>query len=121
MSRRRATAGALAVFGCWFAATSATSAASPNRGPVRLAASFGPDARLGESTAMHAEFHVDTRRLSSPVTSVRVSYPRGIGLVTSGLGLASCVRSPAEFEKVLIERPVTADCSPNAVLAYGTA
>lgn len=70
---------------------------------------------------MNAAFRVDTRRLPSPVTSVRVWYPRGIGLVTSGLGLASCVRPPEEFVQVLVDRSVTRLCPSNAVLAYGTA
>ncbi len=106
--------GALLALACWPANAAAA-------GPVRLTAGFEPGARLGESTEMHVALHVDTRRVQPPVTSLRLLYPRGIGLVTSGLGLASCVRPGTEFEQVLIERSVLADCPPNSVLGYGTA
>ncbi len=96
-------------------------------GPIVLTAGFGQGARLGSSTEMHAALKIDTRRLPSPVTAVRVLYPKGLGIVTSGLGLASCVRAQSEFEQVLLSGPgpapqhSLAGCPPNAVLGYGTA
>jgi len=92
--------------------------------PVRLTAGFDPGARLGGASALNVELHVDARRrLSSPVTQVVVWFPRGLGLVSSGLGLATCRRPASEFAAVLVDgNPAgLAGCSPNAVMGYGSA
>ena len=104
----------IALGGIWPAATLAAK-------PVRLTAAFDRGARLGSSSAMYAELAIDSRRLSSPVTEVRVLYPKGLGLVASGLGLAACTRPASDFQQVLISGSGLGGCSPNAVLGYGSA
>jgi hypothetical protein len=90
--------------------------------PVRVTAAFDRDATLGSATALDVTLRLDPRRLTSaPLTEVRFAYPRGLGLVSSGLGLATCTRPASDFAKVLIVAPRLGGCSPNAVMGYGTA
>jgi hypothetical protein len=88
---------------------------------VRMNASFDPHARLGGSSALTLGLHVDTRRVVSPVTAIRLAYPRGLGIVSSGLGLAACNRPAEEYQKILITSHGLGGCPPNAVMGYGTA
>jgi hypothetical protein len=104
-------AGALA------AATGFAAAAAP----VRVSAAFDRDATLGSATAVDIRLHIDPRRTSAPLSEVRFAYPRSLGIVSSGLGLAACARPEADFGKVLITAPRLGGCSPNAVMALGTA
>lgn len=91
-------------------------------GPVRIAAAFDRDATLGSSTAVDVTLRLDPRRLTrAPLTEIRFAYPRNLGIVTSGLGLAACTRPEADFVKVLITGPRLGGCSPNAVMGTGTA
>jgi hypothetical protein len=121
--RRGACAGALAVLIALAAAWPA--GAAPAAGAarlVRLTAGFDRGARLGGSTALQLGLRIDTRRAPAPVTELRLLYPKGLGLASSGLGLAACVRPASDFEQVLIGSSLgLAGCSPNAVLGYGTA
>lgn len=48
----------------------------------------------------------------SPLLDVSIFYPRGIGLVTSGLGLETCTAMQLEM---------LGRCPPNSLLGYGTA
>jgi hypothetical protein len=82
---------------------------------VTLRASFSPD-RLGASTTIGFDFHIagTSGATPSPLTSVRLSLPPGIGYVTTTLGLAVC--SPA----MLLGRGLNG-CSPNSRLGTGTA
>lgn len=89
--------------------------------PLKVTAAVDRDARLGTSSPMTAHLAIDSRRLPSPVTTLRVLYPKGLGLATSGLGRASCARPASEFLAVLITFHGLGGCSPNAVLGYGTA
>lgn len=90
--------------------------------PVRVTAAFDRDAALGSSTALDVRLRLDPHRLTSaPLTQVRFSYPRNLGLVSSGLGLATCTRPASDFAKVLIVAPRLGGCSPNAVMGFGTA
>jgi hypothetical protein len=99
----------------------AAGAASP-AGPVRVTAAFDPDAVLGSPTALDITLQLDPRRLTTaPLTELRFAYPRKLGLVSSGLGLATCTRPPSDFAKVLITAPQLGGCSPNAVMGKGTA
>jgi hypothetical protein len=98
-----------------------TALARPAAGPVRVTASFDPDAALGGSTALDVDLRLDPRRLTTPLTEVRFEYPGSLGLVSSGLGLAACTRPPSDFAKVLIEGPRLGGCPPNSVMGYGTA
>jgi len=97
------------------ASCSATAAARP----VELTAGFARGATLGAATVLHAELRVDPRR--APATEVRVYYPASVGLLSSGLGLVACSRPAADFATVLITGSRLGGCSPNAVIAYGTA
>src|SRR5580692_773427 len=56
-----------------------------------LQTSFSPD-RLGASTTIGFDFHIaaTTGATPSPLTSVRLGLPPGIGYVTTTLGLATC-------------------------------
>jgi hypothetical protein len=112
--RRAILAGLIALGGIWPASSFAAD-------PVRVTAGFDRGAQLGASSAMHAELAIDPRRLPSPVTEVRVLYPKGLGLIASGLALASCARPPSDFEEVLVNVRGLGGCSPNAVLGFGTA
>ncbi|MGN6188103.1 MAG: hypothetical protein ACTHOE_04340 [Conexibacter sp.] len=91
-------------------------------GPMRVTAAFDRDASLGHATAVDVTLRLDPRRLTrAPLTEVRFAYPRSVGVVSSGLGLATCTRPPSDFVKVLIVAPPLGGCSPNAVMAVGTA
>lgn len=96
-------------------------AATAASGPVELTAAFERGARLNAATVVHAELRVDTRRVRSPATEIRVFYPAGVGVLSSGLGLASCRRDEADFAAVVIGGPRLGGCPPNAVIAYGEA
>lgn len=120
-SRRRAmrALAALCVAGAVAAGAAATATAA---GPVRLAADFERGARLGAPTALDVTLRLDPRRLTSaPLTEIRFAYPRSLGIVSSGLGLAACTRPESDFEQVLIVAPGLGGCSPNAVMGKGTA
>jgi hypothetical protein len=122
-SRRRAARVVLAAL-CAAAAlgTAAGGASAAATGPVRIAAAFDRDAALGSATALDVTLRLDPHRLTSaPLTEVRFAYPRSLGIVSSGLGLAACTRPPADFAKVLITAPGLGGCSRNAVMGLGTA
>lgn len=96
----------------------AAGSASP---ALRLTAALDRGARLGSSSAIRAHLAIDSRRLPSPVTRLRVLYPKGLDLLSSGLAGASCERPEAEFVEVLVTFRGLGGCSPNSVLGYGTA
>ncbi len=101
-------------------ATAAPVAAARN--PVHVAAVFGSAARLGGTAPLEVALRLDARRLPlSPLVDVQLEYPRRLGVVSSGLGLAVCHRAASDFAAVLIEGPRLGGCSPNAVMGYGTA
>lgn len=87
---------------------------------VRLTARFDEGAVLGGTSAINAELHIDSARLPSQLTRVRVLYPNGLGLFTSGLGIATCTLAPNVFRAVLVSGPLHGGCPANAVLGYGT-
>jgi len=91
------------------------------REPVTLSASFPAGARLGAETPIRLRLAVDAKRLRSPVREVRLSFPASLGIATSGLGAATCRRTRAELEAVLIDGVGLAGCSPNAVMGHGSA
>jgi hypothetical protein len=105
-------------------AVAAGAAAGPasGAGPIRLAVAFDRDATLGSATAVDVTLRLDPRRLTrAPLDEVRFAYPRSLGIVSSGLGLAVCTRPESDFTEVLITAPRLGGCSPNAVMAIGTA
>lgn len=97
------------------AGTAAMAAAAP----IELTARFAPGAKLGSSTVLHAELHIDARR--APTTEVRVYYPASVGVLSSGLGLVPCKRPASDFAEVIVTAPRLGGCSPNGVIAYGFA
>lgn len=117
-SRRRAARLLAALCALGALAAGAASAA----GPVRIEAVFDPDASLGSATALDVTLRLDPRRMPrAPLTEVRFAYPRRLGVVSSGLGLATCTRPPADFAAVLITAIGLGGCSPNAVMGIGSA
>ena len=115
MPRRGAVAAALVVLA---GLCSGGALAAP---PVRMTVAFDPGASLGGSTALHVGMRIDSRRLSSPITEARVLYPGSLGVVSSGLGLASCVRPGSDFVQVIFQGARLGGCPPNSVMGYGTA
>lgn len=108
------------------AASAGSSAAAGGRaaatGPVQVSAGFDRDAALGSATALDVDLRLDPSRLTTaPLTEVRFEYPRALGLISSGLGLATCTRPASDFAQVLISGPRLGGCPPNAVMGYGTA
>jgi hypothetical protein len=72
---------------------------------------------LGHGTTIRFAFSITPTggaRVPSPVTRIDLRYPKGFGLVTSGLGLASCT------EKVLEELGREA-CPSRSLMGEGTA
>ncbi len=120
-SSRRAAALALLTVLCtagWPAL--ATAARAPN--PVRVTAAFDRRATLGAATPLDVTLRLDPSRLTTaPLTHVTLAYPQDLGLVSSGLGLASCTRPASDFAQVLISGPRLGGCPPNAVMGYGDA
>jgi len=117
---RRLAALALLVVLCLAVASAAPAAGATD--PVRVSAAFDPGARLGAASAMDVDLRLDPSRLTTAqLTEVRVAYPQGLGVVSSGLGLASCTRPAQDFVQVLISGPRLDGCSPNSVMGYGAA
>ena len=115
-----AAAAALAV-----AALAAPAAGAAGRAaaepPVELTASLPAGARLGAESPVRLGLRIDPRRLPTPVRELRLRFPASLGIATSGLGAATCRRTAAEFEAVMIRGYGLAGCSPNAVMGRGTA
>jgi hypothetical protein len=86
---------------------------------VQLRVGFDHGARLGSPTSLSAELRVDPRRERSPLVGAQLSYPGDLGILTSGLGLASCRPSARAFAAIILDDPLR--CPRNAVLGYGTA
>jgi hypothetical protein len=72
----------------------ATPAGALARPTLHLAASFSPE-RLGRGTTVTVSLRIAYARgvLPLPVSDVRLSYPAGLGLATSDLGLETCAPS----------------------------
>ena len=85
-------------------------------GPVRIAAAFDRDACSARHGARRHAAARSAPLTSAPLTEVRFAYPRSLGLVSSGLGLAACTRPASDFAQVLIVAPRLGGCSPNAVM-----
>jgi len=126
--RPRPRAGAGAVLVLLAALSGALSAALPSvaaaatRSPMQVEAGFDRDARLGSGTALAVTLRLDPGRLpGAQLNEVRLAYPRSLGIVSSGLGLASCTRPARDFAEVLLDAPGLAGCPPNAVMGVGSA
>lgn len=118
--RRVAALVLLATVCCTGSAASAQGARGSN--PVRVTATFDRGARLGSSTAVDLTLRLDPRRLTTaPLTEVRLAYPQELGLVSSGLGLATCSRPASDFAAVLVTGPLYGGCPANSIMGYGDA
>lgn len=121
---RRVAALALcaAVAGMALAVSAAGAGAPRTPAPLSVTARFDRGAVLGSSTALDVDLRLDPRRMPAQLLSeVRFEYPAGLGVVSSGLGIASCTRPARDFAQVLITGPRLGGCSPNSVMGYGTA
>ncbi len=120
-SSRRAAALALLAALC-AAGWPARAGAVRTPSPVRVTAAFARGATLGSAAALAVTLRLDPGRLTTaPLTQVRLSYPQDLGVVSSGLGLASCTRPASDFVQVLISGPRLGGCPPNSVMGYGDA
>ena len=119
-SRRPAVRGVLCTLSAVAALAAMTGSCSAAE-PVRVTTRFDADAALGSATAVDVALQLDPSAVTQPLNEVRFAYPRGLGVVSSGLGLAACTRPPNDFVKVLITGPRLGGCSPNAVMGIGTA
>jgi hypothetical protein len=119
-TRRRAVRGALSALSA-AAALAAMVGSALAAEPIRASTRFDPDAALGSASAVEVSLHIDRSAAREPLDEVRFAYPRGLGVVSSGLGLAACTRPASDFVKVLISAPRLGGCSPNAVMGIGTA
>ena len=65
--------------------------------PAKLTAALTPE-RLGRGTTVHVGFQILPRRGESvsPVSSIDIRYPHGLGLASSDLGVESC--TPARLQ-----------------------
>jgi hypothetical protein len=81
---------------------------------ARLSAGFKPE-KLGAPTSLSIGFQIfASNGLPSPLTGVQLSYPRNLGLATSGLGIATC--QPEQLEE---KGP--AGCPANSQMGSGSA
>lgn len=82
---------------------------------VRLAVALRPE-HLGAGTTMDFRFHVATSRgqVPPPLTAIEFRYPANFGLLTSGLGLATC--APATLDELGPEA-----CPAEAQMGFGSA
>jgi hypothetical protein len=82
---------------------------------VRLTAKFSPN-KLGASTSvlMNTNFGTTTGAVPSPVISVNISLPQGVGLGNTTLGEAVC-------ELSVLEERGASGCPPNSMMGFGNA
>lgn len=84
---------------------------------ARLHVSLVPE-RLGRGTTIKFDFVLTGPRgepeLPPPVTALSLLYPRGFGIITSGLGLASC-------SSAALEAFGPSACPSRSLMGYGTA
>jgi len=92
--------------------TPAASAAGPS---VKLTAGFTPE-RLGQGTTLQFSFQIAAShgRVPPPLTTLELRYPANLGLINSGLGLATC--SPSTLEVLGPE-----GCPPDSLMGHGSA
>jgi hypothetical protein len=78
-----------------------------------MSAKFAPE-KLGAPTSLSLGFQLGGDGLPPPLTAVDVHYPANLGLLTSGLGLASC-------DPVQLEEHGPSICPPNSLMGRGSA
>ena len=89
----------------------ATSAAAAQT--VKLEASLTPE-RLGAGTTLYFGLRIagPNGQIPPPLSTVNLLYPANLGLISSGLGLATCSRPELEAQSA---------CPPDSLMGYGTA
>lgn len=95
---------------------SAVADADTPEASARLHVTLVPE-QLGHGTTIKFGFVLtgrDTGELPPPVTALSLLYPRGLGIVTSGLGLASCTTR-------VLETQGPSGCPSRSLMGYGTA
>lgn len=82
---------------------------------ARLEVGLVPE-RLGQGTTIEFGFLIAKvgGGVPSPVTRIQLRYPRHMGIITSGLGLASCTHT-------LLEAFGAEGCPSRSLMGYGTA
>jgi hypothetical protein len=90
----------------------ATTAAAP---AVKLAAGLEPE-RLGQGTTLDFAFQITTPHgyVPPPLIGLELRYPANLGLINSGLGLATC--APATLDALGPE-----GCPPDSLMGHGSA
>lgn len=107
-------------YACRLAAiTAATLAALPAVGlavqSARLKVALVPE-RLGQGTTIEFGFQITAvgGGVPAPLRQIDLRYPAHIGIVTSGLGIASCTQQ-------LLEEAGVPGCPSRSLMGYGTA
>jgi len=88
---------------------------------VKLHVAFDRHVRLGQSTAIAFDLHVDAHREPAAMTGATVLAPAGIDFGSSGLGLATCYPAKRDLFDVLARGHDLRGCPANAVLGRGNA
>jgi hypothetical protein len=89
-------------------------AQAPARQRTGIRASFSPE-RLGSATTVSLSFKITAGKTApAALTAMSIAYPRNLGFVTSGLGLAAC--STRTLERLGPEA-----CPANSKMGYGSA
>ncbi len=95
----------------------AFAAADAPEATARLHVHLVPE-QLGRGTTIEFGFVLSGARgkgeLPPPVTALSLLYPRGFGIITSGLGLASCTTD-------VLETRGPSGCPSRSLMGYGTA
>jgi hypothetical protein len=88
---------------------------APAQTTARLTVSLTPE-QLGAGTTIDFSFTIAAPhdRLPPPLTALELRYPANIGLITSGLGVATC-------EPTALEALGPEGCSPDSLMGYGSA
>jgi hypothetical protein len=87
----------------------------PTAPPVRLAVQLTPE-RLGAGTTIVFELHVSNQRGTAPrpVSAIDLLFPVNLGLINSGLGLATCAEGT-------LEASGPEGCPRDALMGHGRA
>jgi hypothetical protein len=82
---------------------------------VKLEVALKPE-RLGQGTTIEFGFRITTPagQAPSPLTGIALSYPAHIGIVSSGIGIASCTAT-------ILERLGPEGCPDGSLMGYGNA
>jgi hypothetical protein len=99
--------------------TQGQSATAPTTVALRVA--FDRTARLGGTTAIAFDLHIDARSAPAAMASLTVRIPAGVDFATSGLGLATCRPAQRDLVDVLARGHDLRPCPANAVLGHGDA